>query len=223
VFLNFFIDHETDTRTPLRFSIVGEKAAGLDLESRPVEDFVKLLLEKKTVVDPTLVVFEDLFVARAGEIAPSARGFAHRLPTSARRDSLVGGLPVPDGMDGRYRDSAHATLVMVKKLHRAGVPIVAGTDFRAGPPLVHELELYVQAGMTPAEALATATSVPARVNKRQSGVIAPGRDADLIVVDGDPLKNIADLYRVKLTIRGGTVIQAPELGEAMGIKRYDAR
>src|SRR5262245_381929 len=125
LFLNFFIDKDTDTRTPLRFSIVGEKAAGLDLDGRPVGDFVKLLLEKKTVVDPTLNVFEDLFVARAGEVSPSGKGFAHRLPAAARRGFMVGGLPVPPGMDQTYRDSQHATLAMVKKLRVAGVPIVA--------------------------------------------------------------------------------------------------
>ena len=68
LFLNFFIDKDTDTRTTLRFSIVAEKGAGLDLQSKPVKDFA-LLLEKKTVVDPTVNAF-DLILGRPGKILP---------------------------------------------------------------------------------------------------------------------------------------------------------
>ena len=64
LFLNFFADKNTDTRTPLRFSLVADNAANFDLGSKPVKDFFKLLIDKKTVVDPTVSVFESLFVAR---------------------------------------------------------------------------------------------------------------------------------------------------------------
>jgi cytosine/adenosine deaminase-related metal-dependent hydrolase len=222
LFLNFFVDRDTDTRTPLRFTLVAERAPGLDLASQPVEDFVRLLVEKRVVVDPTVGAFEELFVARAGEIAPSVRAVADRLPAGTRRLFLTGGLPVPEGMEGRYRDAARALLAMVRRLHQAGVPIVAGTDsWLVGPTLVHELELYVEAGMTPAEALRTATSVPATVMKRRSGRLLPGYDADLILVDGDPLRDIGALRRVAVTIRGGTVVDAPALGEALGIRRWE--
>ena len=80
---------------------------------------------------------------------------------------------------------------MSAKLRRAGVPIVAGTD-GYGMELVRELELYVDGGLTPAEALATATIAPARNVKadNRTGSIAVGKEADLLLVDGDPSQRI---------------------------------
>src|SRR5262252_2605437 len=68
LFLNFFADHETDTRTTLRFSLVADKAAAFDLKSKPVTDFITLLKQHKTLVDPTANVFEMLFVAEQGKL-----------------------------------------------------------------------------------------------------------------------------------------------------------
>ena len=75
---------------------------------------------------------------------------------------------------------------LVGRLHKAGVRIVAGTD-GYGLELVRELELYQQAGLTNAEALQTATIVPARMTGMDDrvGSIAEGKTADIILVDGD--------------------------------------
>jgi imidazolonepropionase-like amidohydrolase len=105
----------------------------------------------------------------------------------------------------------------VEAMHKAGVPIVAGTD-GAGMELVRELELYVQGGMTPAEALATATIVPARnvgVDSR-SGSIAVGKDADLLLVDGDPEKNIGDLRHVDKVVLKGALLDGDALRKEAG-------
>src|SRR4029453_12749052 len=85
LFLNFFIDKDTDTRTPLRFSIVADKAPDFDLKSKPALDFFQLLIDKKTVVDPTLAVFEQLFVSRPGEIPASFAPMVERLPVQVQR------------------------------------------------------------------------------------------------------------------------------------------
>jgi imidazolonepropionase-like amidohydrolase len=81
-----------------------------------------------------------------------------------------------------------------KSANKDGIPIVAGTD-GAGLELVRELELYVRVGFTPEEALAAATVVPARLLGVESstGSIAVGRNADLVVVEGDPSHRIGDL------------------------------
>jgi imidazolonepropionase-like amidohydrolase len=102
-------------------------------------------------------------------------------------------------------------------LRSAGVPIVAGTD-GTGLELVHELELYVQGGMTPAQALATATIAPARnvhIADR-TGSIAVGKEADLLLVDGDPEKNIGDLRHVDKVVLDGAMLDGDALRKEAG-------
>ena len=70
VFLNFWGDSIKDTRTPLRFTAVAERASSLDLSSRPVRDFIALLKGAPRRVDPTINIFETLFLARTGTISP---------------------------------------------------------------------------------------------------------------------------------------------------------
>jgi imidazolonepropionase-like amidohydrolase len=85
---------------------------------------------------------------------------------------------------------------IVKRLYDAGVPIVAGTDMGfPGFSVDRELEIYVGAGLTPAQALKTATITPAQVMglDKQTGSIATGKNADLIIVDGNPLSIISAL------------------------------
>ncbi|ACU34829.1 amidohydrolase family protein [Actinosynnema mirum] len=95
------------------------------------------------------------------------------------------------------------TLASAGALHRAGVPLLAGTDANDqpavpfspehGPSLHHELELLVAAGLTPVEALNAATTRPAGLlGLPDRGAVRPGLRADLVLVDGDPLADIAD-------------------------------
>ena len=220
LFLNFFVDRDTDTRTTLRFSLVADKAPALDLQSQPVKDFVKLLVEKKTVIDPTLAVFEDLFVARLGEMRPSFRPIAERLPVQVRRGGVTGGLVVPEGKDAHYRAAFDRALQLVKQMHGAGVPVVLGTDGFAGFTLHRELELHVRAGIPTSDVLHMATLGSARVMKRDkvTGSIAVGKEADVILVDGDPGVRIEDVRKVTLTVRGGRMFSPADIYPAMGIR-----
>jgi imidazolonepropionase-like amidohydrolase len=219
-FLNFLFDTVKDTRTPARFTEVAAHAAELDLDSERVRAFVKLLQDHHTVLDPTVSVFEDLFVGRDGTFAPTMKPVANRLPPQVRRNFLAVGLPVPEGQDRRFRDSYQAMLKMLKKLHDAGVTIVAGTDDLAGFTLHRELVNYAAAGIPAPRVLQLATIVPARVMKRDktSGSIAPGKAADLILVDGDPTATISDIRRVVTVVKGGTVYDAAALYTALGVK-----
>ena len=99
LFLNFLADSVKDTRTPVRFTAVAEHAAELDLESAQVRQFIALLKEHDTVIDPTLSVFEAFFTDRPGTIAQAMAPVANRLPPSVRRGYLGGGLPVPEGKE----------------------------------------------------------------------------------------------------------------------------
>jgi len=147
LFLNFWPDIQ-DTRTPIRFTSVAERAALLDLQSPPVQAFLNLLREKKIVIDPTVSIFEGMFTSRKGTMSPSYAMVADRLPPQVRRGYLAGGLAVSEGMDQRYRDSFRNVLAMVKALYDNHIPIVAGTK-RAGRFLTASRAGVVRAGRNP--------------------------------------------------------------------------
>ena len=220
LFLNFWFDSVPDTRGPARFTAVAEKAAQLDLQSPPVQKFIALLKEHQTVLDPTVNVFEEMFLARKGEMDPVFAPVADRLPPAVRRGFLGGGLPVPEGMDQRYRDSFTATLNMVKLLHDNGLRILAGTDALAGFSYPRELELYVKAGIPAPEVLRIATLGAARVMKLdgQVGSIEPGKLADLILIDGHPQTNISDVRKVSWVMKNGSEYDPSTLWKAVGVK-----
>lgn len=218
LFLNFMPD-VTDTRTPARFTEVGKRAADVDFASDEVRAFINQLREHGTVVDPTLTIFENMFTARNGTLSPSYAMIADRMPPQVRRYFLSGGLPVPEGMDERYRASFKHMVEFVGELHRSGVKIVAGTDGLAGFTLHRELELYAQAGIPNADVLRIATLVPAQILKRDKdlGTIEPGKLADFIIVDGNPLANISDIRRVVRVVKDGNWFSPEEIYRELGV------
>ena len=216
--LNFMPDVK-ETRTPARFTEPARRTADLDVDSPEVRAFLSLLKDRSVALDPTLSVFESMFTDRPGEVPAGNADVFKRLPAQVRRGMLTGGLPVPEGMDGRYRQSFATMLKLVGAAYRAGIPVESGTDALAGFSLLRELELHVQAGIPSAEVLRAATLGAARIMRRDRdlGTVAPGRLADLAIVDGDPLKNIGDIRRVGTTIKGGVVYRSDELYQALGV------
>jgi imidazolonepropionase-like amidohydrolase len=101
----------------------------------------------------------------------------------------------------------------VRELQVAGADILAGSD-APNPGTVHgatlhqELELLVQAGLTPVQALAAATSVPARrFGLSDRGAIAPGRRADLVLVDGDPTRDVTATRAIVAIWKNGAPVE----------------
>jgi imidazolonepropionase-like amidohydrolase len=116
-----------------------------------------------------------------------------------------------------YRASWAKMVQILNKMHQAGVPIVAGTD-GSGLEIVHELEIYEQAGFTPAETLAAATIVPARLvgQDTNTGSIKVGKAADLALVEGDPEKTIGDLRQTRVVMLDGKMLDADALRQSVG-------
>jgi len=132
---------------------------------------------------------------------------------------MGGGLEPPAGEEERYERSFQAMVRMVGEVHRAGIPIVAGTDTLAGFGLHRELELYVEAGIPPAEVLGLATLGSAKIAGRAErlGTIEVGKLADFVLVDGDPLTDISDIRNVVLTLKDGTIYDPAEMYQAIGV------
>ena len=219
VMLDLLATRDDDTRTPLRFTRIAEKGAELDLDAPATGALLDLLARKGTVVDPTVNVFEGMLTTRPDRPNQTLAPILSRLPPQVQRGAVSGALPVPDGMDAKYRASFKKCEDLVKRLWDRKITLVAGTDSWPGFALHRELELYTEAGIPNADVLAIATLGAARVMSRDktSGSLAPGKDADLVIIDGDPLARIRDVRNVVTVVKSGTVIDAVAAQGALSI------
>jgi len=223
--LQFLDGAHIDTRKPLRYVRVAERGASIDLDSDAVRRFLDLLVAHHTVIDPTLTVFEGQFVSDDGEIAPGMKPYLDRLPAQIARDAYGRGLPARPGQRATFRTSFAKMVDLVGRAWRRGVTVVAGTDMGEGMWLSRELELYVQAGIPPADVLALDTLGAARVMHvdRDTGSIAVGKAADLLLVDGDPTRDIGAVRDADVVVCRGVVYDPAELFEAIGMRPRSAR
>jgi imidazolonepropionase-like amidohydrolase len=113
-------------------------------------------------------------------------------------------------------------LQMVGEMNRAGVPIMAGTDTAAGVrvypgfSLHEELGLLVLAGLTPLQALQAATINPARFfGFSDSGIISKGKRADLVLLDANPLDDIANTEKIRSVVLAGRYLSRDDLDELL--------
>jgi imidazolonepropionase-like amidohydrolase len=201
-----------------RFEGPGRYARNVNLDAEPMKSLIATMAKRHITVDPTLNVVESLLVPENGDLSPSYAPFVGTLPPAVERGFRQGGFVVPPDLKrADYRASFGRLRELVGALHKAGVPIVAGTD-GSGMELVRELELYVAAGFTPAEALASATIAPARLVgvAARTGSIAVGKSADLVLVEGDPSLRIGDLRHTRAVMMEGDMMDADALREAGG-------
>ncbi|HTT24326.1 MAG TPA: amidohydrolase family protein [Candidatus Sulfotelmatobacter sp.] len=175
-------------------------AAGADglahlFADRPADaEFLRLAAQHRVFVIPTLSVLASAAGASNGPSLAADQRLNPYLTSEAITD-LRGRFPRNAGSLS-YAEEA------VRQLKDEGIPILAGTDAHNlgtahGASLLGELELLVNAGLTPTQALASATSVNAaafQLNDR--GQIAPGKRADLLLVDGDPTTRISDIRNI---------------------------
>jgi imidazolonepropionase-like amidohydrolase len=202
----------------MRFEGPGRYAKDVNLDAEPMKSMIATMAAKKITNDPTLVTFEGLYVPENGDLSPAYAPFAGTLPPTTERGFRSGGFAVPKDLTrADYRASFAKMQALVTKMYKAGVPIVAGTD-GSGIEIIRELELYVQAGMTPGEALATATIIPAGLVgvAKKTGSIEIGKVADLVLVEGDPSVRISDLRQTRVVMLGGKLMDADALRTAAG-------
>jgi imidazolonepropionase-like amidohydrolase len=184
--LNFFGD-TIDTRGTDRFYIPMERWPEVDIASSRVQDFIRLLKDRDIVLDPTLCIFK----AQWG---------------------TQGGFPVRPGYTAEhYRQGYQRMQDLVMAIYRGGVRMVAGTDNSCS--VQDELAIYGSAGIPVPELLRMATLGAAEVAGRGGmlGSIEPGKLADLILVDADPMANIQNTRRVSWVLKGGIPLTRAQL------------
>lgn len=171
-------------------------------------DFAKLALEHKAFVVPTLTILE------------ASNGIASGQTLS--EDTRIRGYLLEGEIDNLKRSfpaktagGMPAAFATIRGLAAAGVPILTGSDApnpgtSHGASIHREMELLVKAGLTPEQALAAATSAPARAFRlTDRGRIAPGLRADLVLVGGDPLKDITETRNIVKVWKGGVAFERP--------------
>jgi dihydroorotase-like cyclic amidohydrolase len=222
VLLNFVVRPEDDTRTLARFTRIASNVHELDLESPAVRRFIKLLKDEKTTIDTTVAIFESMFTQMQGEMNPSYRDVEDHVPVALRREWLLNSMDLNPGNVETWRASYAKILEFIALMHREGIPLLAGTDDIAGFTLHRELELYVKAGISPPDALRIATHNGAKYTGTLDSVgsVQPGKYADLLLIDGDPTKDISHIRRAVMVMKEGTVYYPSEIYEACAIAPF---
>ncbi len=213
---------------PRSLGLLGAIDAGMDqiahlpIRGAATSDTVRALIDSVkahgTVIDPTAAWGELLTHSTAEPVSELIPGVINLPPVLAQRVNAMGIATVDTA-------TAHArmrqTLGVLRALHDAGVPLVAGTDEGVpGLSVYREVELYALAGIPPMDALRSATAVPAKVMKLEKtlGVIQAGKLADLIVLDGNPLERMRNIETVRLVMKNGVLYRSADLWRAAGFK-----
>jgi imidazolonepropionase-like amidohydrolase len=186
-----------------------------DAGSDDVNRTIANLKTRGTVIDPTQSWNELLGHAAGTPVAAFQPGIA-KIPPPLNRLFSNAGVAGIDAATARAR--VERGLRIVKALHDAGVPVVAGTDEGIpGHSVYREIELYVEAGFTPLEALQAATIVSARAMKLDGdvGTIEPGKRADLAILDANPLDEIHNIRTVRWSITGGQMYESGALWKSV--------
>lgn len=222
--LGWILNPDEDTRTPLRLTAMA-RAANLDLTSERVQKTVRLMQQHGVSLDTTAVILEQLMLSRAGRPPPGQEDFLSHMPIGFqryRKRSFVR-IKTP-AEDQAYRDGFAKALETIGMLHRAGVRLLPGTDDATGFSVQREVELYVKAGMTPAEALRAATLGAEEYLHRTDrlGTIARGKLADMVLVAGDPTQDITAIKRPRMVMLGGVIYFPSEIYAMLGVAPFAA-
>ncbi len=181
--------------------------------NRKIPEFFK---QHGTVLDPT-VTLEEIFGRPANVPGTAVEPGIAKVAPELRQSLNSGG--VPPEREAVAKLAFSKTLEILGSLHKAGIPIVVGTDQGVpGYSVYREMELYVRAGFTPMEALQAATLVPAQVMKvaNESGTVETGKRADFDVLTANPLDDIHNIRKVHMVVANGILFDPAPLWTSVG-------
>ena len=190
--------------------------ARFDMESPVVEEVLSSIVDHGVAIDPTVVVYQ----AQLADFEPVTPDWKLYLSPEAQRYQEANRYLEPAQQECMKQALRHQ-MQFVRKLHERGGLIIAGTDpvlgnLIPGYALHRELRNLVEAGLTPLEAIRAATLNAATVLRQEEnlGSIEPGKLADLVVVDGDPSRSIAEIGNTVMVFQGGVRYDPASLRES---------
>jgi imidazolonepropionase-like amidohydrolase len=212
------IDHIQYPAADLLHIQHGKPGVALDFNTPDARRQIAVFQQHHTIFDDTISLYEEMYRPETIPLASLEPGITHVAPQLAEALNTPG---IPESRAARTTQYYTALVATLRELHKDGIPIVAGTDQNIpGYSLHREMEIYVQAGFTPMQALQAATSVPARVMgvDKALGTLEVGKLANMVLLDADPLANIANTRRIVKTIAGGAVYDPAPLWQSVGFK-----
>ncbi|HEX9929763.1 MAG TPA: amidohydrolase family protein [Pyrinomonadaceae bacterium] len=190
----------------------------IEPESEAAQSGLKFLKDNKTIVEPTLARSELNLNVRGKSFSEKEPGLS-KAPFEF--SSLIDSMGVPAEIEERAKLSFALSLRVTKALQQAGIPLTVGTDLVVpGHSQYREIELLVQAGLSPIEAIKAATIVPAQTLNldKKLGTIEVGKLADLILVDGNPHDRISEIRNVKFVVKNGKMYDTATLWQSVGFR-----
>jgi len=203
-----------------KFAYVAARGGQLSLSSASARALVSLLAKKRIVIDPTLSLYSNRLTGERTDIAPALAPVQTRLPLAARRE-FSGLMRAKNGEErAAFARTFERMKELVSTLHRSGVRLAPGSDWIEGFTLIHELELYQSAGIPALDVLSLATLGSAKILnvENELGSIVAGKRADLILIDGNPGRDVRDLRKLELVIRDGALLRPETLRVIAGLR-----
>ncbi len=188
------------------------------------DEFLLEMKQKGVYCIPTLAVFESL----SGGMMAVPENLESPLEKNGISREIIAALAKTKGMPGikdrlnTWSETLHFAKINTKKMSDSGIKLVVGTDAGNpavffGPSVHREMELLVEAGISPAEVIQAATANAAGILGKgdKLGTISKGMLADILVVEGNPLENIQNTQNIFLVIKNGQVLDREELARTI--------
>lgn len=222
--LGWLLEDGEDTRTPLRLTAMA-RAKGLDLASPAVARTVELMRDNHVGLDTTAGILERLMLSRARSVHASDAPYLSHMPVGYQRSRKRAYVPYSTEADlDSYSESFDMLLNVLKMLHANGIDLWPGTDDGTGFTVHRELELYVMAGLAPADVLRIATYRCAQHLGlgHTHGSVERGKVASFVLIDGDPTADISAIRNVGMVVKDGDMYFPHEIYQELGVEPFAA-